>query len=347
MAKLNVAIIGTGIFATKAHLPTLQKSEYFTPYSCFNRTKAKAEEFAKKDSSIQKVYNSLEEVFEDPEVDLVDALLPAQFTVDALKLAVKHKKNIALEKPLAANIEQAREFVRISRENADVTVFILEHWSYFKAVEQIKRAVSKIGKAYSFTYHSTGPFTFDNVYLSTSWRQKPEHIGGYLSDGGVHQLALLTGVLGEVKTVSAHTRQIREQSGADDIAYALLETEGGQIGTFTYGSAFGNTEKSCFFEILGDNGSVHFDFSPGKDRVITLKTGGLTADTPKNTETITIQDEFLSTDREFEVLGEALTTKDKSKVITTPEVCFHHLSIVDAILRSSKNNGSPEEVIKP
>ncbi|KAH3663582.1 hypothetical protein OGAPHI_004983 [Ogataea philodendri] len=347
MSKINVAIVGTGIFASKAHLPVLQKSEYFTPYSCYNRTKAKAEEFAKKDANIEKVYDTLEAVFEDPNVDLVDALLPVQYNVDALKLAVTHKKNICLEKPIAANIDQAKELVQLARDHPEISVTILEHWSYYKAVTELSNAIAQIGTVYSFTYHATGPFNYDNAYLNTSWRQKPEHVGGFLSDGGVHQLAFLTGVLGNIKTVSAHTRQVREQSGTDDIAYALLETEAGQIGTFTYGSAFGNTKKSCFFEILGDNGSVYHDFSPGSDRSITLRLGGATASTKNEEHVIPIKNEYVSVDREFEVLGQALSSNNWSLIKTTPEVCFHHLSIVDAIVRSSEKNGALVEVTKP
>ncbi|GMG56191.1 unnamed protein product [Ambrosiozyma monospora] len=237
--SLNVAIVGTGIFATNQHLPTLQKSKYFTPYSCYNRTKSKAEAFAAKEPSISKIYDSLEEVFEDPKVDLVDALLPVQLNVDAVKLAVKHKKNISLEKPIAANLDQAREIVRISRAHPELAIVIAEHWCYFKSIAALKSAIDQIGNVYSFTYHSTGSFNFNNKYLATTWRQNPEHIGGFLSDGGVHQLALLTGVLGEIKTVSAHTRQVRKESGDVDILYSLAEMQSGVIGTFTYGSAFG------------------------------------------------------------------------------------------------------------
>ncbi|GME71579.1 unnamed protein product [Ambrosiozyma monospora] len=344
---LNVAIVGTGIFATIEHLPTFQKSKYFTPYSCYNRTKSKAEIFAAKEPSISKIYDSLEEVFEDPKVDLVDALLPVQYNIDVVKLAVKHKKNICFEKPIGANLDQAREIVQISKAHPELTIAVAEHCCYYKAIPALKSVIEQIGNVYSFTYHSTAPFDFSSGYIATGWRQHPQHIGGYLSDGGVHQLALLTGVLGEIKTVSAHTKQIRKESGDVDVLYSLAEMESGVIGTFTYGTAFGNTSTSWYFQIMGDNGSVYVDLTPGHDEKLILKVGGKTADAESFVKEIEIENEYRSTEREFEVLGESLTSGDKSKIIATPEVAFHHLAIIDASLKSSKAGGQVTVVEKP
>ena len=45
---INLAIVGTGIFATDNHLPTIQKIPGLKPYAAYNRTKSKAETFAQK-----------------------------------------------------------------------------------------------------------------------------------------------------------------------------------------------------------------------------------------------------------------------------------------------------------
>ncbi len=68
----------------------------------------------------------------------------------------------------------------------------------------------KIGDIASFTTTLLEHGTTTTKYLATGWRLNPEHIGGFLSDSGVHQLALLTDVLGEVDTVSGFTKQLRK-----------------------------------------------------------------------------------------------------------------------------------------
>lgn len=337
---MNVGIVGTGIFATDRHLPTLKQFSNLTISGCYNRTKSKAEEFAKKTGNKDiKVYDLLEEIFKSNELDFVDVLLPVQFNVDAVKTAVKYGKPICLEKPIAANLEQARQIVKISRET-DLPITVLENWSFLKAREILEKEIlPKIGDVISFTYRSTGAWNENNKYLSTSWRQKPQHIGGFLSDGGVHQLALLTDVLGQVETVSAHTRQVREESGTDDILFSIMKMKSGVIGTFTYGSAFGATEKSTSFIIYGTNGSVVYDFSPHLPKpVISYRIGkSIQLSSADTNFEVQNNDTFRE---EFENFINSVTKKDKSLIKVQPEDAFHHLAIIAAALESSQKNGN-------
>lgn len=342
--NLKFAVVGTGIFATDRHLPTVEKIPNLTPAACYNRTKAKAEAFAAKAKiDPSQIYESLEDIIKTDSVDFVDALLPVQYNLDAIKLAIKHNKPICLEKPIAANMAQAKEIVQLSN-STDLPISILENWSYLKAIEVLKKEVlPKIGDIISYTYRSTGAWNEDNKYLATSWRQNPEHIGGFLSDGGVHQLALLTDVLGEVESVSGLTKQVREESGTDDILFSTLKMKSGVIGTFTYGSSFGATDKSSTFIIFGTNGSVEYNFSPSLSKpTITYQTG---ASSQKASEKIVIEvDENDTFVEEFTNFAEAVSKNDKSLVHVPASKAYHHLAIVAAALDSSAKNGDSVKV---
>lgn len=225
-----------------------------------------------------KVYDNLDEILNDPHVDYIDALLPAQFNAGIVEKAVKVGKPVLLEKPIAANLEQAREIVKLA-ESTPLPVGVAENWLYLPCIEIAKEQIKKISPVVAFTHNSTGPFVTANKYLTTTWRQKPEHIGGFLSDGGVHQLALVISLLGEFKSVSALTRQVRERSGADDIVFATVQLKDADIiGSFTYGSAFGATEKSVFLKVYGKNGTVTIDLSDKKNPVVKVKLGGSAED---------------------------------------------------------------------
>ncbi|WLF81752.1 hypothetical protein PVL30_005552 [Lodderomyces elongisporus] len=345
---LNLAIVGTGIFATDTHLPTIQKlSTIVKPIAAYNRTKSKAETFASKAGIAQdKVYDSLEQAFQDPEVQFVDALLPVQFNLDAVKLAIENKKPICFEKPIAANLEQAKEIVQLS-EKTDLPIAVLENWSFRSATTTLtKEIIPKLGDIVGFTYHATGPWNDNNKYLATGWRLKPEHIGGFLSDGGVHQLALLTDFLGEVDSVSGLTKQVREQSGTDDVLFSTMKLKSGVIGTFTYGSSFGATDKATYFTIFGTKGSVTYDWSPSLSKpTITYQLGSSGQDN-SGKKTIEV-DEVDTFEEEFKNFAEAVTKKEKSLIIVPPRKAFHHLAIVAAALESSKNNGSNVKVESP
>lgn len=341
------AVIGTGIFATDMHLPTIEKIPYLKPIGCYNRTKAKAETFASKAGiDASKVYDTLEAAFQDDDVDFVDALLPVQYNLDAVKLAIKYNKPIALEKPIAANLTQAKEIVHLA-ESTSLPIGILENWGFLKSIDILNNhVIPKIGQVVSFTYNSTGPWNANNKYLATAWRQNPEHIGGFLSDGGVHQLTLLTEVLGEVDSISGYTKQLRKESGTDDILFSTLKLKNGAIGTFTYGSSFGATDKSLSFTIYGLNGSIVYNFSPTLAKpTITYQTGTSNADASK--PTVIEIDEVDNYEQEFINFADALKANDKSVITITPKKAFHHLAIVAAALDSSANGGSAVKVEQP
>ena len=184
-------------------------------------------------------------------------------------------------------------------------------------------------------------------YMTTSWRQHPEHIGGFLSDGGVHQLALLTDVLGEIGSVSALTKQLRKESGTDDVVFSTLKLrESGAIGTFTYGSAFGSTDKWIFLKIYGTNGSITLDISDKRKPTIRVIIGD-SAEAEAKEEVIEVDEEgSFGVNMEFVNFHEAVVKGDKSIIRGSPKVAFHHLACVAAFLESSSKNGDHVEVVK-
>lgn len=341
-SPLRVGVIGTGIFATDTHLPNLQKlPEQFKVVAASNRTKSKAEAFAQKANiSNEKVFESIDDLINDKDVDVIDALLPVETNVTIIEKAIAAGKPVAIEKPIANNIENAKKIVELTK-NSSVPVLILENWLYHTSLNVVKPKLKEIGKIVGFNYIATGPFNATNKYLATGWRAKPKHVGGYLSDGGVHQLAYLVDLLGEVETISAQTNQVREVSGTDDILFSTLKLKNGAIGTFNYGSAFGPADKTRQFTIYGDKGSVDFNFSPALPKpVVKVQIEG------KDAEVIEIDDSDDSNGiaTEFKNFYEAVKANDKSLLISKPDVTFHHLAIIDAALKSSANGGSAVKV---
>lgn len=339
MTTLNVAVIGTGIFAKETHLPTLKSlSNEFNVIGCYNRSVDKAEKFSQLASC--KVYKTVDELFEDPQVDVIDVLVPNQFNLSYVELAVKHKKHIIMEKPISATLEDSRKIYKLSKENPDIFIGVNENWLYLKAAEILKENLPKIGKVESFTYNSTGPFVSKNKY-GTAWRAHPQHIGGYLSDGGVHQLALLTEVLGPVGKISSLTKQIRKESGTDDTCFTTCQMKEGDnvIGTYTYSSAFGQTDKWTIFKIYGDNGSLFLNLSNKKKPYVELNVGPNAETADVKGEKIEFSEtEFFGVEAEFKAMHDAITKKNSYK--GSVESCGHHLFIVGAILESSSKGGS-------
>lgn len=80
-------------------------------------------------------------------------------------------------------------------------------------------------------------FSQADIELVTPWRRVPTHQGGYLLDGGVHNMAGLRLLLGaqpgnEIATLSAFTNQLQPYLPPVDTADMILRTRSGVTGAF-------------------------------------------------------------------------------------------------------------------
>lgn len=180
--------------------------------------------------------------------------------------------------------------------------------------------ISKIGKPVSFIFQGTGAYNPSNKYAATAWRLNPEHVGGYLSDGGVHQVTVVTECLqSKVAQVNAYTTQLRETSGDVDVLSASFKFENGVFGTFTYGSTFGAIKKTNSLQIFGTEGSIIYDWSPGSPDTVTLQVGP-DSNNMGEPQVFTVEEsKHFSVDSEFKNFFEAVEKKDKSLVVSNPE----------------------------
>lgn len=344
-APLNVGIVGTGIFARDDHLPAYQKNpEHFKVVAVFNRTRAKALDFAKLANVPEdKVFSTLDDIMSDPHVDYIDALLPVQFNVQTLQKAIEHNKPMIIEKPIAATMEQAKEFVELT-DKTDLPIAIAENWLNLSVVHEAKKHIQRIGRIVGFTHTFTGPNSKTGKYKATSWRQHAEHLGGSLSDGGVHQIAILTDLLGEFESVSAFTTKVDTNDQMPDAVFASIKLKSGAVGNYTYGTRFGATKKSISMKIYGQEGSILLELNNRDAPVIRVNIGEC-KENAKEEEVYTIsQDNTYGIAGEMLNFYEAVTKKDKNIIRANPRTAFHHLACIDAMLKSSDDNGNNVKV---
>ncbi|PRT55448.1 hypothetical protein B9G98_03068 [Wickerhamiella sorbophila] len=336
---MKIGVVGTGIFATDAHVPAFEQAGNIQVTAAYNRTKSKAEKFVEVASNGQaKVYDSIDEVFSDANIDAVDGLLPVDNNLELVKKAIAAGKPLAFEKPIAHDLDAAKKIVELTNKS-DVPIMVLENWCFHERTLKMKELVKKIGKVELFLYQTTKPF-FISKYHQTAWRQKPKHIGGFISDGGVHDMAFITEVLGDVAEVNARTSQLREQNGDIDTLNAQLRLESGAFGSFTYAKAFGAADSTLSFQIFGTEGSVVFDGNS-----IVLRTGPDGND--MSSETFELAPESVNgVVSEFKNFTEAVKTNDKSVIVSTPAKSFHHFATIVACTESSKKNGNTVQVSK-
>lgn len=339
---MKIGVVGTGIFATDSHLPAFKEAGDIEVVSAYNRTKSKAVVFAQTASGgSAKVHDSIDELLKDPEVEAVDGLLPVDTNLLLVQKAISAGKPLAFEKPIAHNLEDAKKIVELAK-NSDLPIMVLENWCYHNRTLKLQELLPRIGKVATFLYQTTGSF-FLSKYHQTAWRQNPTHIGGFISDGGVHDIALITEVLGKVSEVNARAAQLHKESGDIDTLIAQLVLESGAFGSFTYAKAFGATTPVQKFQIFGTEGTLILDFSKDQPSKIVLSTGP--DGDNMTTETFDLAPEPVNgVVAEFQNFKQAVKSGDKSLILSTPEKAYHHFATIVACVESSQQNGATTSV---
>ena len=108
------ATLGCGVIANE--LAQAMENKGRKLYSIANRTYEKAVSFAEK-YGIEKVYDSIDEVFEDEKVDIIYISTPHNTHIDFLRKALKAGKHVLCEKSITLNSEELNEAIKLAEEN--------------------------------------------------------------------------------------------------------------------------------------------------------------------------------------------------------------------------------------
>jgi predicted dehydrogenase len=257
MGALKLGIIGTGIAARDLHAPALRElGDKFDVVAVCNRTKEKAEAFAKL-MGAERVYSDYGEMLEKEGLDAVSILLPIELNYAACERAARAGVHVMVEKPLAKDRKEARKMLRLEAAHPGKVFMVAENYRYRNAFAKMKELIDgfHIGKPYAFQWNAFQKLTADNKYARTSWRIDHQYEGGFVTDAGVHNIAALRDLLGELKPLGGHKRSLNPEIGRMDTLVACFAMEGGGRGVFnSFFSAHG--PSSSELRIFGDLGTL-------------------------------------------------------------------------------------------
>ncbi|MFD1472921.1 oxidoreductase [Companilactobacillus mishanensis] len=115
--SLRIAFIGFGKSANRYHLPYLNIRPDFELAKVYTR-KSVDDKLAQpyKDKGT-KFTTNLNDVLDDPEIDLVTICTPASTHYELAKSVILANKSVIVEKPFVDSVEHARELLKLGREN--------------------------------------------------------------------------------------------------------------------------------------------------------------------------------------------------------------------------------------
>lgn len=324
MKKIKLGIIGCGIAARELHLPALEKlKDRFEITMLCNHTEQKARELSQRLGNIPYVLD-YHELLKSSEVEAVDITLPIHLNYKVTKDSLLSGKHVIVEKPLTANLTEAKKILSQSKAS-DRVMIVAENFRYRKVFMRAKELIrkGKIGKPYAAMWDLFNQVTLQSKYARTKWRQHPQYPGAFVSDAGVHNIAALRMLFGEFTTVNAFTKSINPKIGRPDTMSMQFETRSGVNGVFNiFYSVDGYWENKLL--IFGSKGSIII-----QENKLTLKRNG----EDDFVEDIEDDNGYMA---EFLDFYNAIT-KNK-KVQSTPLEGFRDLEVIIQALKSAEGH---------
>lgn len=320
MKKLKLGIIGSGIAVKELHLPAIKKLDEFYEIKAIS---SKNMEHA---NALARECGRDVMAFDDPSkmdnIDVVDIAIPVNLNYDMIKIAFEKGWDVICEKPIAENIQSARRILEIHKKYPQRILYIAESHRHDPAIKIVKDSLPKLGKIAFFDYKLVIP-TKESKYAKTEWRKHPVHVGGFLSDGGVHHVAFLNAIFGKYISVNGFVKQLSDFTDTYDTMIMGIKYENEVFGTYsvTYAPYYRENE----FSIYGSDGFLKL-----KDSKITLVNGNVSEEF-----TVPSVNFFME---EFKDFYDCVVKREKA-ILGDPYLAFTDLEMIEKVLDSETTGG--------
>ena len=248
MKRINWGVLGTAGIAKGQTIPGMAQAENCNLYAIAGRTMEKAKAF-QEEFGFQKVYDSYEALLADGQVEAVYIPLPNELHYAWTEKALKAKKHVLCEKPLAPTAEEVERLHDIARENG---VYLMEAFAYLHSpyMQALKQELENktIGDVlYVESCFITSDYDVSNI------RMRKETFGGSAYDLGCYCTTQVLWLLGQMPEEVQAIGQFSDR-GIDTLATALLTFPGGVKAQVTSGMILA-TDKNYRIDRLEIHGT--------------------------------------------------------------------------------------------
>ena len=253
MEKIKTAVIGCGKVG-HFHARAFQACPESELVACLGRDMKKTEEFA----AIYgiRAFTDLETMVRETGVQAVSICTPHPNHADIAVRCCELGLHIAIEKPLAASLEDCDAIIEAAKKNNVVGTTICQR-RFYKPAQRVKKAIDdgKLGKPILGTVNMLG-WRDMNYYHSDPWRGtwKGEG-GGVLINQAPHQIDLLLWYMGEVEELYGMWDTLNHpELEVEDTAACVIRFKNGAIGNIVVS----NSQNPALFgnvRVHGSNGA--------------------------------------------------------------------------------------------
>ncbi len=214
-------------------------------------------------NGIARAYDSVEALCADPEVNAVYVCTPHHLHQEHTLAAIRARKHVVCEKPLAIRTADGEAMVRAA-EQAGVVLACPYYRRFYPVVEKL-REIARSGALGTLTSaqvvsHSyfVPPPEEATTDRRTHWRTTLETAGGgALNENGSHRLDLLGWLFGEARAITAMTDRFEAWYAGEDQASVTIRFANRVIAQFD--QSWCNRGARDSFAVTGTDGEVSIE----------------------------------------------------------------------------------------
>ena len=223
MRGIRWAVLGTGVIANEMAAALEKNGKKL--YAVGNRTYEQAVKFGEK-YGIGKVYTDYNEMFTDPEVDVIYITTPHNTHIRFMKKAIENGKHILVEKSITLNSGELDEALEMAKEKGVIVAeaMTIFHMPVYKKLREILDS-GKLGKVNLITmnFGSFKEYNMENRFFNRNLA------GGAMLDIGVYALSFIRWFM-DSKPDQLLSQMKAAPTGVDEQA-GLLSNKEGQMAT--------------------------------------------------------------------------------------------------------------------
>ena len=336
MERIKLGIIGLGLAWERLHAPALARlSDRFEIVAVCDKDMKKASEVAQfLGLPPEAVYSNYNNLLARTDIEAVESLVPISENYETAVAVISKGKHLIAEKPFASTPEAARNLIRL-KDRHNVKVMVAENIRYEEENALIKRLISggQIGNPVYFIDNNVVEYREDaekGGFAQTQWRQEPQYEGGVILDSGVHHIARLRYLFGDVTSVFAHGRPSGLSFSPFSCINALLNFRDNVSGHYSFFVSGKETQSPLVgLRIFGTHGEIFLEEKHCGFVNITYKDGrpgGVIPYTPGQGYYYELEDFHTA-------------VRMGGKIESTPEKALGDIETIFAMLESAKVSG--------
>jgi len=271
-------------------------------------------------------YKDYKELLENPDIEAVSIVLPDNMHREAVEMAVKNRKHILLEKPLAKELEDGKAMYELTKDYDKVfsVGFLLRYDPRFAMIKQALDD-GELGDIIHIYCRRNSPIVGPRRYIGAS--DLSMHVM-------IHDIDYINWYMGcdPVKVFAKNRSVLLKENGMNDVIYAIVTYANGAIACIEACWVLPEASPTIIddkVELVGTKGVAYVDSCDNGVRFVTDKKVLY----PDTRHWYYVNGELCG-DLAEEVMAFINNVASGTKSIITPKEAYDSLRVVDGIERS-------------